>query len=398
MQTLLYIGIIFLLGAVMQWASPRVGLPKVVGYLLLGVLIGPELLGVIPLSFVEGSHVVIDLALSLIAVLVGANLKYQRVKGLGKQILTITLFEGLFAFIAVSIGFYLFFGAGGDSPELSILLGGLAAATAPAATIAITHELRAKGKFTSTLLGVVALDDALALILFTFSVILGGVFLNGGDPSMGYLWDAVWVILLSALIGGVGAVISVLIDKLFEHHKGMETISTLGMVFIVYALSAQWELEPLFSALVMGAVMANISDDFDLVEEEIDNHLEEIIFMLFFILSAMHLDLSAVMTMPLVVIFYVLFRLMGKVCGVWVGAGLSGADKEVKKYLGIGLMPQAGVAIGLALSLQNEPDFAAIAPTLLHVVIATTVIHEFLGPIVTRYVLQKSGETDEKGY
>lgn len=90
---------------------------------------------------------------------------------------------------------------------------------------------------------------------------------------------------------------------------------------------------------------------------------------------------------------YVLFRLIGKVSGVWIGAGLSGADKEVKKYLGIGLMPQAGVAIGLALSLQNEPAFTAIAPTLLHVVIATTVIHEFLGPIMTRYVLKKSGET-----
>ncbi|MFT7879705.1 MAG: cation:proton antiporter [Sulfurimonas sp.] len=398
MQTLLFIGIIFLLGAVMQWISPKIGLPKVVGYLLLGVLIGPEVLGVIPHSFVEGSHIVIDLSLSLIAVLVGANLKYQRVKGLGKQILTITLFEGFFAFLAVSIGFYLFFGLGAASPEFSILLGGLAAATAPAATIAITHELRAKGKFTSTLLGVVALDDALALILFTFAVILGGVFINGGDPSLGYLWDAVWVILLSALIGGAGAVISVLIDKLFAHHKGMETISTLGMVFIVYALSAQWELEPLFSALVMGVVMSNISDDFDLVEEEIDNHLEEIIFMLFFILSAMHLDLTTVMKMPLVVLAYVLFRLMGKVSGVWVGAGLSGADKEVKRYLGLGLMPQAGVAIGLALSLQNEPDFATIAPTLLHVVIATTVIHEFLGPIVTRYVLKKSGETDEKIY
>lgn len=178
----------------------------------------------------------------------------------------------------------------------------------------------------------------------------------------------------------------------------METISTLGMVFIGYALSSFWVLEPLFSALIMGVVMTNISDDFDLVEEEIDNHLEEIIFMLFFILSAMHLDLSALLTMPLVVISYVLFRLVGKICGVWLGARLSGADKTVKKYLGIGLIPQAGVAIGLALSLQNEPAFAMIAPTLLHVIIATTVIHEFLGPIFTRYVLKKSGETDAKTY
>ena len=394
MQTLLYTGIIFLVGALMQWASPKVGLPKVVGYLFVGLLIGPEVLGVIPEHFVEGSHVMIELALSLIAVLVGANLKYQRVKGLGKQILTITLFEGLFAFLAVSTGFYLFFGLGDGSTEFAILLGGLAAATAPAATIAITRELGAKGKFTTTLLGVVALDDALALILFTFAVMLGGVFISGGELSFGYLWEAVWVLLLSTLAGGVGAVVSILIDKLFAHHKGMETISTLGMVFIVYALSGLWGLEPLFSALVMGVVMTNLSDDFDLVEEEIDNHLEEIIFMLFFILSAMHLELSALRTMPWVVIAYVLLRLLGKVSGVWIGAGVSGADHSVKKYLGVGLIPQAGVAIGLVLSLQNEPAFASIAPTLLHVIIATTIIHEFLGPIVTRYVLKRSGETD----
>lgn len=392
MQTLLYIGIIFLLGALMQWASPKVGIPKVVGYLLLGVLIGPEVMGIIPLSFVEGSEVMIDLALSLIAVLVGANLKYQRVKGRGKQILTITLFEGLFAFLAVGGGFYLFLDFLGGSTQFAILLGGLAAATAPAATIAITHELRARGKFTSTLLGVVALDDALALILFTFAVMLGGVYINGGELSFGYLWKAVWVIILSLLTGGVGAMFSILIDKLFAHHKGMETISTLGMVFIVYALSAQWELEPLFSALVMGVVMTNISSDFDLVEEEIDDHLEEIIFMLFFILSAMHLDLDALKTMPLVVIAYVFFRLVGKLSGVWVGAALSGADRQIRRYLGFGLIPQAGVAIGLVLSLQHEPAFVSIAPTLLHIVIATTVIHEFLGPMVTRYVLKRSGE------
>lgn len=400
MQTLFYLGIIFVLGALIEWLSPKLNIPKVVGYLLLGLIIGPEVLGIIPQNFLDGSHVVIDLALSLIALLVGANLKYQTLKGHGTQIVTITFLQALFAFVAVSVGFYLSNGLLGFPEEYSlviaILFGGLAAATAPAATIALVHELKAKGKFTSTLLAVVALDDVLALIFFTFAVMLGGIILGGGETTLFSLLDTAGVIILTVLVGSVGAVISELIDKLFAHHKGMETISTIGMVFIVYSLSEHWGLEPLLATLTMGVVMTNISKEFDLVEEEIDNHLEEIIFMLFFILSAMHLDLNSVVIMPLIILAYVFFRFVGKISGVWLGAKLTNADKTIRSYLGLGLIPQAGVAIGLALSLQNEARFNDIAPMVLNVVIATTVIHEFIGPLLTRYCLKKSGETEEK--
>ena len=161
MQTLFYLGIIFVLGALMQWLSPRIGIPKVVGYLLLGLLIGPEVSGIIPQRFIDGSHLVIDLALSLIALLIGATLKYKSVKGLGGQIVTITFLQALFAFLSVSTGFYLGYSLLGFQTEqsmvIAMLFGGLASATAPAATIAIVHELKAKGSFTSPLLAVVAL-------------------------------------------------------------------------------------------------------------------------------------------------------------------------------------------------------------------------------------------------
>jgi len=138
--------------------------------------------------------------------------------------------------------------------------------------------------------------------------------------------------------------------------------------------------------------MTNISSDFDLVEEEIDNHLEEIIFMLFFILSAMHLNFSTLNTMPFVIFAYILFRFLGKISGVWTGSKMTKADKDVQNYLGLGLFPQAGVAIGLALSLQDKSGFESIAPLILNVIIATTVIHEFIGPIFIKYILRKSGE------
>ena len=164
------------------------------------------------------------------------------------------------------------------------------------------------------------------------------------------------------------------------------------MVFIVFSLSSYWQLEPLLATLVMGVVMTNISSDFDLVEEEIDDHLEEIIFMLFFILSAMHMDLSTLYTMPLVIFTYILFRFLGKISGVYIGSKMTKADKSVQNYLGFGLFPQAGVAIGLALSLQHQPGFESIAPLILNVIIATTVINAFVGPIFIKYILKKSGE------
>ena len=398
MQTLFYMGIIFVLGAFMEWLSPKVGLSKVVGYLLLGLVIGPEILGIIPEHFMQDTHIIIDLALSLIAVLVGANLKYRTLKGMGKQIVSITFFEATFAFLFVSIGLYLLSGFLGFPTEqsliISILFGGLASATAPATTIAVVDELKAKGNFTSTLLAVVASDDALALIFFTFALTLGSIFLGNGDFSFTSLLDMFSIITLSAVVGITGAFISVMLDKLFAHHKGMETISTIGMIFIVFSLSTYWQLEPLLATLIMGVVMTNISSDFKVVEREIDNHLEEIIFMLFFILSAMHLDLSTLQTMPFVIFAYILFRFWGKICGAWLGSKMTKADKSVQTYLGLGLFPQAGVAIGLALSLQDQSGFESIAPLILNVIIATTVIHEFVGPIFIKYILRKSGESE----
>ncbi len=399
MQTLFYIGTIFVLGSLMEWLSPKVGLPKVVGYLLLGLVIGPEILGIIPEHFIQDTHIIIDLSLSLIAVLVGANLKYSTLKGMGKQIVSITFFEASFAFLFVSIGLYLLSGFLGFPTEksltISILFGGLASATAPAATIAIVHELKAKGNLTSTLLAVVASDDALALIFFTFALTLGSVFLGNGDFSFTSLIDMFRIVTLSAVVGMTGAFISVMIDKLFAHHKGMETISTIGMVFIVFSLSTYWQLEPLLATLVMGVMMTNISNDFKLVEEEIDNHLEEIIFMLFFILSAMHMDLASLDTMYFVVVAYILFRFLGKLYGAWLGSKITKAEKNVQNYLGFGLFPQAGVAIGLTLSLQDQSGFESIAPFILNVIIATTVVHEFVGPIFIKYILRKSGECDQ---
>jgi Kef-type K+ transport system membrane component KefB len=398
MQTLFYIGIIFVLGAFMKWISSKLNILNVVGYLILGFIIGPEVLGIVTHKFIENTHIITDISLSLIAVLVGANLKYHIIKTVWKQIAMVSLFETLFTFFSIFLSFYLLFDLLGlnfaeeQRLAISLLFGGLASATAPATILAIIHELQVKGKFSSFLLSVVAADNAITLILFSFIVTLTSSLMGSYGLSAATIFTVFWIILLSVLLGAAGAVISELIDNIFTDQPSMKTTSTIGMIFVIYSLSDYWGLEPLFSSLVMGIVMANLSNNFVLVKKEFDHHLKDIIFMLFFTLSAMHLNVNFLLTMPFVIVVYVFFRILGKVTGVWVGAKISGAGKPIQNYLGIALFPQAGIAIGLALSLQNEAGFELVAPIILNVIIATTLVHEFIGPLFTTYVLKRSGE------
>jgi len=396
MENLFYLGLIFVLGATSQWLSPKLHIPRVVGYLLLGLLIGPEVLGLIPREFVDNSYIITDLALSIIAVLVGATLRVSSLRGRGKEIIYITLFQSIGTFVCVALGFILladFLAFPKDQVLLiSLLLAGIATATAPATPLAIVRELGAKGKFTSTFLAIVATDDAIALMMFALALAIGTAVLNTGVFGWDSVVEALLLIILSSSLGVIAALINTAFEKLLVKSKSMETIATLGLIFIVYSLSEHWKLEPLLSAMVMGVVMVNTSASFDLVEKEIDNHLAEGIFMLFFILSAMHLHFNGMFAFPLVIELYIGLRFFGKVAGSYLGAVVAHSGDTVKKYMGIALIPQAGVAIGLALSLHQQAGCEEIASIILNIIITTTLIHELVGPFLIKYALKKSGE------
>jgi len=403
MQELFYVGLIFVLGAFMKWVSYKFKMLNVVGYLILGFLIGPNMLGFVPQSFVDGSHIIINMSLSLIAVLVGANLKYDVLRSVWRQITIISIFEALITFVLIGVILYALFSyidfglSTRYRLSVSLLFGALASATAPATILAVIHELRAKGTFSTFLLGVVAVDNAITLVLFSFVLIVAGVNLEITNNALDEYVRILPTLFFTLAIGAAGAVISEMIDRVFRNHRSIKTTSTLGMIFIVYSVSEYFGLEPLLASLAMGVVLSNISTrNFYLVKREFDFHLKEIIFMLFFTLSAMHLDLGFVMSMPLVVVLYIVFRFIGKVSGVWIGARVSGASSDVQKYLGIALFPQAGIAIGLALSLQQEAGFGIMAPIVLNVIIATTMVHELLGPLMTQYALKKVVLADQK--
>ncbi len=398
MEELFYVGLIFVLGAFMKWVSYQFKMLNVVGYLILGFLIGPHMLNFVPQSFVDGSHVIINMSLALIAVLIGANLKYEVLQSVWKQVTIISLFEALFTFVLIGTVLYTLFSYFdfGLSVRyrlaISLLFGALASATAPATILAVIHELRAQGSFSTFLLGVVAVDNAITLVLFSFVLIVAGVNLEITNNALQEYARIIPKLFFTLGVGAIGAVISEMIDRVFRNHRSIKTTSTLGMIFIVYSVSEYFGLEPLLASLSMGVVLSNISTrSFFLVKREFDFHLKEIIFMLFFTLSAMHLDIEFVLSMPGVVIVYILFRFLGKVSGVWFGARVSGAAPDVRKYLGLALFPQAGIAIGLALSLQQEAGFGIMAPLMLNVIIATTMVHELIGPLLTQYALHRVG-------
>ncbi len=399
MDSLFYVGLIFVLGALMKWVSLKLNVLYVVGYLTLGFLLGPKMYNIVPQEFIDGSHVIIDLSLALISVLVGANLKYNLLKDVWKQIVVISIFEAIFTFIFIGTIFYLLFDfldmGFGTNYQLTIALifGSLASATAPATILAVIHQLKIKNKFSSFLLAVVATDNAITLILFSLVVIST----RASTQFAGYTYDTVFVIVpiifFTVVVGVLGALISELIDRVFKNYKSIKTTSTLGMIFLVYSISSYYGLDPMLASLVMGVVMANISKSFFVVKEEFDYHLQDIIFLLFFTISAMHLNLEFILYMPWVICIYLFFRILGKVLGVYYGGKVVGADKNIRKYLGIALFPQAGIAIGLSLSLQTELGFETVAPIVLNIIIATTMIHEFIGPLITKYVLLKNRDS-----
>ena len=398
MQILLIIGLIFVLGSFMKVFVQNLGILNVVGYLILGVIIGPSGLHLVPKEFIQGSSFIIDMSLSLISVLVGANLRYDILKDMLRQIFAISFFEAIFTFLFISISFYTMFDLLNFSFNneyriiAAILFGGLATATAPATILAVSHEIKAKGKFNSFLLGIVAMDNAFALIFFSFIVIISKTFIDSSSIDTHMFISIIKNVVFSIIVGIAGAFISEIIDRVFKKNQGVKTTSTLGMIFITFSVSQYFSLEPLLASLVMGIVASNLSKNFFLVKKEFDNHLKDIIFLLFFTISAMHLNISFLTQMPLAIIVYVVFRIIGKIVGVWIGSKLSNADANIGKHLGIALFPQAGIAIGLALSLQDMTDFETIAPIILNIIIATTLIHELIGPFLTKYVLIKYGK------
>ncbi|SHI77885.1 cation:proton antiporter [Thermoclostridium caenicola] len=387
MSPLFYAGLMLFCGLLMGRLAKLVGLPNVTGYIVGGLIIGPYVLGIVSSGMAEGLNIISEMALGFIALSIGAEFELSYFREVGKAPVIIAVLEGLFAIAFVTAGLLIM----GFELPLTVILGAIASATAPAATIMVIRQYQANGPVTKTLLSVVALDDAVALIAFGFAVAITKSLTNAdGDLLMGIL-DPFITLLLSIVIGVVSALI-LLIPMRFFKKTSNRTCAVVGIVFLTLTLADYFGASSLLACMVLGAVFTNISQDAASVFRIADN-LTPPIFMLFFVLSGARLDVTLIPAIGVIGVGYILLRVLGKLSGAWLGAVISKAPKTVRKYLGWALVPQAGVAIGLTLVAdQVVPEYA---PRIRTVILCATLIYELIGPVISKMALKKAGEIQE---
>ncbi len=361
-----------------------VKLPNVTGYLLAGLLLGPSVLGILNEDFLSSTSVISEMALGFIAFSIGNEFKISYFKRVGAMPIIIATFESLFAVVFVAGALII---AGFEAP-FSLVLGSIAAATAPAATIMVIKQYKARGPVTETLLSVVAIDDAAALIMYSIAVAIATA-LSGGSASISQLVLKPVIEIGGALV--VGAVLGFLFLLPLKSFKkdGNRLSLTVAFIFAGLGFSALGGFSSLLLCMAMGAIIANFSPDVNHIMK-LSDKVTPPIFMLFFVASGAELKLSVLPAVGLCGVIYIVVRVIGKMFGASLGAIVCKADKNIRKYLGPALVPQAGVAIGLSLTASAVvPQYATEIRT---VILCGTLIYELVGPAIAKASLKKAGE------
>ena len=384
MNILLLIGIAMAAGLLVSRGARAVKLPNVTAFLVAGLIIGPCVAGIISKEQAESMGVISEAALGFIAYAIGGEFKLAYLKKIGKAPLTITVFQGLTTAICVDVGLIAF---GVDVP-LALLLGAIALATAPAATLMVVRQYKAHGPVTQMLLPVVAMDDALGLMVFSISASVAQGMLGGAVTVQSMVLTPILEIVGSIALGGaLGWVLA--FGARFFASRGNKLALSIALVLAGVGLCDMWNLSSLLVCMMIGAVMVNLSQVHEVLMEQCDRFTPPL-FLLFFVLSGADLDLSVLPSVGLIGVGYLLLRSIGKWGGTMLGAVCVKADSNIKKYLGLTLLPQAGVAIGMAsLVAARFPTLGAQVNT---IVLAGVLVFELIGPLITKFALKKAGE------
>ena len=384
MNILLLIGIAMAAGLLVSRGARAVKLPNVTAFLVAGLIIGPCVAGIISREQAESMGVISEAALGFIAYSIGGEFKLSYLKKIGKAPLTITAFQGLMTAACVDAGLILF---GVDVP-LALLLGAIALATAPAATLMVVRQYKADGPVTQMLLPVVAMDDALGLMVFSISAAVAQGMLGGTVTITSMLLTPLIEIVGSFALGAALGWLLALGARFFAS-RGNKLALSIALVFAGVGLCDMLNLSSLLVCMMIGAMMVNLSQQRDVLMEQC-NRFTPPLFLLFFVLSGADLDLSVLPSVGLIGVAYLLLRSIGKWGGTWLGAVCVKADKHIRHYLGLTLLPQAGVAIGMAALVASR--FPTLGVQVNTIVLAGVLVFELIGPIITKIALAKAGE------
>ena len=418
-----YVAVLLLAALLSTRLMKILKLPNVTGYIITGIIVGPFVFGLLFNNFtydgikegviyqyIDKISWVSTVALGFIAFSIGTSFKIQTLKAVGKRVIIITVLEALcasiFVIVALMVAHFIF--PEHVSWELVLTLGAIASATAPAATLMVIKQYRARGPLVNTLLPVVALDDAAALILFAILFQISMTLAGGGDFSIyKMLVKPILEIMMSLGFGAILGFFISLMNKFFlsRNNRLIFCIFSVFAALGIYMIFKQeqlggFELSSLLMCMMAGAIYTNMRKDSDRTLDVMDRFTSPI-YMMFFVISGASLDLTVFfsksgLVVVSIAVIYLLFRVGGKWLGAFTGASITNCEPQVKKYLGLTLVPQAGVAIGLAttssklFSLHEATQEASVL--IIAIILTSTLIYELFGPMISKYALNKAGE------
>ncbi|KAA3633251.1 MAG: cation:proton antiporter [Proteobacteria bacterium] len=382
-RILITFGGLFLIGLLADLAGRRTPLPRVTLLLLAGFVIGPSALDWLPQFTDAWFPVLTDIALAMIGFLLGQKLTGPTLRKMGSSVLAMSVGEVV---LTSALVFTVLFVVG-VPVEMALLLAGIAPATAPAATVDVVSEYGAKGSFTDTLLGIVAIDDAWGLLIFSLLLATAQA-LSGQGGAVDVIASGAWEIGGALLLGLVlGAPMAYVTGRV---RPGQPTqAEALGMVLLCAGLAVWANVSYILAAMVLGAVVANLAKHHDRPFDAIEG-IEWPFLILFFLLAGASLHVETLSQVGLLGLAYITLRIAGRMLGTRLGGRLSGAEPATRRWIGLALLPQAGVAIGMALLASQR--FPEMKDTILTIVLGSTVVFELVGPVMTRYVLIRVGD------
>lgn len=385
MNFILGLGLILILGLFSGKIAEKIKTPAITAYLVLGIVLGPYILNFTPHNIIKSSGIISHIALSLIAFSIGQNFSRATFRQVGNQVLWISILEAVGAWL-ITIAALIYFKVPG---YMALVFGAIAAASAPAAIIMVVREYKARGRFVDILMGVVALDDAWGLIIFSISLAIAkAMYTHLATSLVKVALGALLEIGRSFLLGGFFGLALSRVGKILRNQTDL-LILTVGTIFVVTGLALHYHASVLLSSMFLAAVLVNLNNEsfkfFDVLAT-----IDWPIYLVFFVLAGASLEVDLLAKIGLIGVVYLIFRIVGKFLGTYLGAAIAKSDNEIKKYLTFALFPQAGVALGMALIAKEQ--FPEVGGIIFTTVAATTVVYEILGPFFIKFALQKTSQ------
>lgn len=386
MNIMLKISIVLAAGLLGGKLANRLKLPNVTGYIIAGLFLGSSFFKLLSEQELAQLDIVSEMALAFIAFSIGSELVYSELRKVGKKIMIITIFEALGAVLLVFVAMFFLFG---QPLSFSLVLASMSAATAPAATLLVMRQYRAYGPLTKTIIPVVALDDVLGIVAFGIAIPIARLTMNDAALSVGQsILHILWEIFGSLLIGGILGLGLTLIGTKLKARDDFQ-VTALVAIGLGMGCAKVMGLSPLLVNMMVGLMLVNLSPQHEKAFNAINDFVPPF-YVLFFALAGAGLDLSVLKAVGMIGMAYVFARGIGKALGAFVGAVSTKAEKVVSRYLGLALLPQGGVSIGLSILVRQQlPEFAKEITT---IIMFSVLIYEITGPIFAKIAIQKAGE------